>query len=166
MEKDNISVKNDRTDLIILAGSTALVCLVVVITHWKALSAKAVAFDDKQYLIYNERVKNPSFSNVVKFLSEVRNPTTVRGYYQPLSMISLMLDTAMGGGTDDLGVYHRTSLTLHVINTTLIIIILYLLFGNALIAAGAGLLFGTHPMTVDPVAWTSERKTFVRKTFS
>lgn len=161
----DIWLKNERRKPIGLAVSVALVCLVVLIGHWKALSAQAVAFDDEQYLIYNQRVKNPSFSNAFKFLSEVKNPTTVRGYYQPLSMISLMLDTAMGGGEDNLGIYHRTSLALHVINTVLVIIFLYLLFGNAAVAAGIGLLFGTHPMTIDPIAWTSERKTLLAAVF-
>jgi hypothetical protein len=60
----------------------------------------------------------------------VFEPSTVEGYYLPLSMISLMLDYARGGRPDHLQPFHRTSLALHVLNTALVIVLLYSLFGQ------------------------------------
>jgi Flp pilus assembly protein TadD len=134
--------------------------------YWPALSARALSFDDNQYLTDNMLVQNPSFMSVKRFLFEVLKPSTVKGYYQPLTMISLMLDSAVGGGPDNLRQYHRTSLALHIINTALIIVLLYLLFGRPWAAAAAGLLFGVHPLTVEPIPWAGERKTLLATFFA
>ena len=107
-----------------------LVVLAVLFTHWPALSARTICFDDHEYLLENRLVRNPSWDGTWQFLHEIFEPSTVRGYYQPLTMISLMLDTAMGGAPDRLMPYHRTSLLLHVLNTLLIFVLLRRLFGG------------------------------------
>ena len=145
----------------LLAGLTIVVAGIVLLTHEDVLTAKALYFDDQQYLVQNYLVQNPSWASAGRFLGEVRAPSTVDGYYQPLAMISLMLDCAMGGRPDDLVPFHRTSLALHVANTVLIVVLLYLLIGSPWAAAMAGLLFGVHPMTVEPISWISERKTML-----
>jgi tetratricopeptide (TPR) repeat protein len=142
------------------------VCVAVLIVHWPALSAKALSFDDNQYLTKNLLVQNPSWRSAGRFLTEILEPSTVEGYYQPLAMISLMLDYALGGRENNLMPFHRTSLILHIANTALIIVLLYLLFGQIWVAAGVGLLFGVHPMTVEPIPWVGERKTLLAAFFS
>jgi Flp pilus assembly protein TadD len=143
-----------------------LVCATVAMVHFQALSAKALSVDDNQYLMENILVRRPSWDSTATFLREVRKPSTVRGYYQPLSMISLMLDYAMGAREDDPRIFHRTSLALHVANTAMIVVLIYLLFDSPIVAGLVGLLFGLHPMTVEPIPWLSERKTRLAATFS
>lgn len=150
----------------LLSGLLVLVSAAVITVHWPALSAKTLSFDDHQYLVENELVKNPSLASAGRFLKEVLEPSTVQGYYQPLTMISLMLDYAASGSTDYLAPFHRTSLALHTANTALIIVLLYLLFGRPLPAAAAGILFGLHPMTVEPIPWIGERKTLLAAFFA
>ena len=145
--------------LIVVAGWVAA-------THAPALTAKASSFDDEQYLEKNKLVQNPSWNSAWRFLSEVLEPSTVRGYYQPLAMISLMLDYAIAGRTDNLVPFHVTSLALHVLNVCLVAVLMYLLFGNVWAAAVAALLFGVHPMTVEPIPWVSERKTLLASFFA
>jgi len=135
-----------------------VLCAVVVVVHWPALSSRAILFDDDQYLKDNLLVRNPGWGSALRFFTEVLEPSTVQGYYQPLTMLSLMADYALGGRSDNFMPFHRTSLVLHTANTALVIVLLYLLFGRFLIAAGAGLLFGLHPMTVEPVCWVGDRK--------
>jgi len=144
----------------------AIVCFLVLITHWPGLSAKALSFDDSQYLTDNLLVQNPGWASAKRFLTEILEPSTVEGYYQPLAMISLMLDYALGGRENNLMPFHRTSLILHIANTALIIMLLYLLFDQIWIAAAVGLLFGVHPMTVEPIPWVGERKTLLAAFFS
>ncbi|MBI4579139.1 MAG: tetratricopeptide repeat protein [Planctomycetes bacterium] len=139
---------------------------VVLFAHWPALWAQAVSFDDGMYLFNNFRVRHPSWTAAGRFLREIQAPSTVKGYYQPLAMISLMLDCAMGGRPDNLMPFHRTSLVLHVANTVLVIMLLYLLFRQPWAAALAGLLFGVHPMTVEPIPWIGERKTLLATFFA
>jgi tetratricopeptide (TPR) repeat protein len=146
------------------------------------------------YVTDNCRVLNPSWANAFAFLREVRKPSTVQGYYQPLTMISLMLDTALGGRPDRLRPYHRTSLALHALNTVLVIVLLYVLLGSVprgslsptpslrgevsresgraggssriWAAVMVGVLFGLHPMTVETIAWLGERKTVLATFFA
>ena len=91
-------LQDDIKKISVPAGLIAAVCVVVVITHWPALSSKALSFDDQQYVTENILVRNPGWWSAQKFLREVFEPSTVEGYYQPLAMISLMADYAMGGG--------------------------------------------------------------------
>ncbi|MGB8226876.1 MAG: hypothetical protein WCE45_08460, partial [Sedimentisphaerales bacterium] len=141
------------------------VCAAVLITHWPALSAKAVSYDDEQYIFDNILVRTPGLASAWRFLTEVFEPSTVAGYYQPLTMISLMLDYALGGQTTSLLPFHITSLMLHIANTAMIILLLNQLFGRVWIAAAVGLLFGVHPLTVEPIPWASERKTLLAAFF-
>jgi len=149
--------------LIFLVG---IVATAVVVTYWPVLSAQARFFDDQQYLTGNPLLRNPSWSSAGRFLGEVFEPSTVRGYYKPLAMISLMLDHAMGGSGDNLRPFHRTSLALHVVNTALVLVLLYLLFNQTWPAALVALLYGLHPMTIESIAWVAERKTLLAAFFS
>lgn len=144
----------------------AVVAAGVAFAHWPALSSQALTFDDNQYFTDNYFIHQPSWTSAKRFLTEVMRPSTVMGYYQPLTMISLMLDVAAGGSVNDLRPFHRTSLVLHVANCLLIFLILYRLFGRAVPAATAALLFGVHPLTVEPIPWVGERKTLLAAFFS
>lgn len=150
----------------LLAAGMLLVIVCVTTVHWPALSAKALCSDDLEYLVYNPLVKRPSWRSAERFLTEVLHPSTVGGYYQPLSMISLMLDYSAGGRERTPRAFHRTSLALHAANSALVVWLIYALFGNPIIATMAGLLFGLHPMTVEPIAWISERKTLLASFFA
>src|SRR5689334_22410612 len=93
-ERKKISRKKLKNHNILLVGVFAGVASIVLWAHWPALSSQAVSFDDKDYLTQNRLVQNPSWASVLQFLTEIRTPSTVPGYYQPLNMISLMLDAA------------------------------------------------------------------------
>ncbi|MHC4575685.1 MAG: tetratricopeptide repeat protein, partial [Planctomycetota bacterium] len=152
--------------LALLALLMLAVGAVVLVGHWPALSAKVFSFDDTQYLTKNRLVQNPGWHSAKRFLTEVLEPSTVNGYYQPLSMISLMLDVAIGGTPDNLRPFHLTSLCLHVTNTLLVIVLLYVLFRSIWPAVLVGLLFGVHPLTVEPIPWVGERKTLLASFFA
>ncbi|MBI1850328.1 MAG: tetratricopeptide repeat protein [Planctomycetes bacterium] len=139
---------------------------VVAIVHAPSLRAGAVSFDDHQYWIDNPLVTHPSLASLQRFFSEVFHPSTVRGYYHPLTMASLMLEVALGGGPEHLFAFHLTSLLLHVANVVLVALLLRSLFGHPVAAIGAALLFGVHPVMVEPIPWVSEQKTLLAACFS
>jgi len=143
-----------------------LVAALVAAAHWPVLKAQALSFDDDAFVTYNPLVGHPSWSSVGRFFQEVLHPSTVKGYYLPLSMTSLMVDVALGGRAADLTAFHRTGLVLHALDAALILLILYRLFGALIPAAIVALLFGLHPLTVEPVAWIGERKTLLATFFA
>jgi len=149
-----------------LAVSVTVVCALVAIVHWPALSSGAFSFDDGEYLSGNRLVQNPGWESAWRFFREVREPSTVHGYYQPLNMISIMLDYAMGGRDDNLRPFHRTSLLLHVANAGLWVVLLYRLFGDPIAAGLTALLAATHPLTVESLPWVGERKTLLAAFFA
>src|SRR5260221_333061 len=95
----------------------ALVAATVADAHWPVLEAQALSFDDAAFVTNNALVLHPGWASTRRFFTEVIAPSTVRGYYLPLSMTSLMLAVAMGARPNDLRVFHATSLALHVIAT-------------------------------------------------
>ncbi|HSW44430.1 MAG TPA: tetratricopeptide repeat protein [Phycisphaerae bacterium] len=143
-----------------------LVVGAVAFAHWPALSAGAISLDDWHYLFENPVLQQPSWASAGVVLGEVLKSSTVQGYYEPLTLLSLMLDVAAGGRPDNLRPFHVTSLVLHLFNTLLIVVLLYMLFGRPWVAAGVGLLFGVHPLTVEPVVWVWERKTLLAAFFA
>ena len=143
-----------------------IVAALVTAVDWPVLSAQAHSLDDHLFVTSNPLVTHPGWPSVGRFFREVLKPSTVRGYYLPLSMTSLMLDVAMGGRPDDFRVFHSTSLALHVLVCMVIVIVLDRLLGSLVPAAIAGLLFGLHPLAVEPVAWISERKTLLSTLFT
>jgi hypothetical protein len=155
-----------RSTVILLALLSLIVVGATLFAHWPALSAQALTFDDQQYLTENPLVQHPRWASAGRFLREVLEPSTVGGYYQPLAMISLMLDYAVAGRPDNLRPFHRTSLALHAANTVLVIVLLYVLFGQPWVAGMVGLLFGVHPMTVETIPWIGERKTLLSAFFA
>ena len=165
---NEISQTPDRRRLherAVLVGLIAVVAGVVLAAHWPVLSCEALSWDDEQYLLENQLVQNPSLGSARRFLGEVLYPSTVRGYYQPLAMISLMLDYAAGGRVDNLMPFRRTSLLLHVANSVLLVVLLYLLFGDVLVAGMVGVVYGVHPLTIESIPWLAERKTLLAAFF-
>lgn len=76
-------------------------------------------------------------------------------YYRPMTQLSFMLDR-MAWGQDASG-YRFTSILLHSANAVLACMLLYMLYGNALLAFVAGLLFAVHPAGVIPVNYIADR---------
>ncbi len=176
--------------VIVVAGC---LCASVFWVHYPALSAKALLFDDEQYLTKNLLVQQPSWASAGRLLSEVLKPSTVGGYYQPLTMISLMLDYPFAEGPYDVRPFHRTNLILHIVNTAFVWVFLYSIFSRTPLPFGSrpnvggrrreqlsaegtpdamwpaaltALLFGVHPLTVEPIPWVGERKTLLATFFA
>lgn len=144
----------------------AIVAVVTLAVHLPVLKCSAEFLDDRQYVIENPLVQAGGLESAKRFFTEVLDPSSVQGYYQPLTMLSLMLDHALRGQLEDVYALHRTSLALHVANTLLLSVSLYLLFRSPWAAAILGLMFGIHPVTAETVAWMSERKTLLASFFS
>jgi Tfp pilus assembly protein PilF len=137
---------------------------IVLATYWPALFAGATYMDDKFYL--GPLVRHPSWASVKAIFSEVFAPSMVNGYYQPLSLLSMMLDFLAPSSSSSLLPFHRTTLLLHLANVALIALLLYTLFGKWLTAAGLALLYGLHPLNADAVLWIAERKTVLSTCFA
>ncbi len=111
-----------------------------------------VDWDDKVHIIDNPLVKNLSWNNIRQmFLTPELN-----GSYIPLTELSWALNYRMAG-LDPFG-YHLANLMLHLGSTGLVFLFIKKLTGHEPVAFLTAVLFGIHPMHVEPVAWITGRK--------
>lgn len=134
--------KSTKIEILILT-------VITLILYWPTLHFDFVNFDDQVYVLQNEFIQNPSFFNLLD--------GSGTGNFHPLTMLSLALDNAIGKG--DPGIFHFTSLLLHLINSVLVWLLVHRLFPNKTgLAFMVALLFAIHPMHIESVAWISSRK--------
>jgi len=160
---------------IVLASAGLFIATILV--YLPTLTASFITLDDYQYVVDNTLVRQPSWQGVRRFFEEVKEPSTVAGYYQPLTMLSLMADAWLGGENNgDPRIYHATNILLHAINAVLVLWIMWMLAGGsssradrrAGIAAPliVAIFFSLHPVQVESVAWISQRKTVLASLFA
>ncbi|MFQ5429550.1 MAG: hypothetical protein ACE5E1_04490 [Phycisphaerae bacterium] len=138
-----------------------------IVLYLPTLSSGFVRLDDYQYVVDNPLVRHPSWQSARRFLGEVTQPSSVEGYYQPLTMLSLMLDASVAGeGGLSPFAYHATNVLLHALNTVLIFWIMRLILGGTLVPLITAAIFGAHPAAVESVAWISQRKTVLASLFA
>ncbi len=110
-------------------------------------------WDDQAYVTNNDLIKNLSFNSITKIFKE---DAGLYANYHPLTTLSLALNYHEGVSSFP---YHLTNVLLHLINTFLVFIFIYLLSDKKVFVAGlVSLWFGIHPMHVESVSWISERK--------
>ena len=131
-----------------------------------ALAAGFVSWDDEAMLLAQTGYRT---SGVLRWALAA----TVMGHWSPVAWLSFALDHRLGGL--DPRVFHATSLALHGLNAGLF----YLLARRLRAAAGpertdsihsagaalAALVFASHPLRVEPVAWISDRRDLLCATF-
>lgn len=148
---EQVWYKNSR-QLAIMVG----VLIITYICFSPALSSKKefTNWDDPGYVVDQKLVKSLSKENIkILFKPE----TQVMLNYHPLTMITL----AMNYSSSKLNVkpYVLTNIIIHLFNTLLVFVFLYLLSQKKFWVGALGALwFGIHPMHVESVAWVSERK--------
>lgn len=122
--------------------------------------------DDHEYFYMNHLIQNPGVKSAITIITEVLQPSTVSGYYQPVTMLSLMCDYIMGARPHSVWIIHMHNIILHIVNMLLVMYLLQLLFNRTKSAIAAGFLFGIWPTAVEAVSWISERKTLLSTFFA
>lgn len=151
----------------LLAAAAAVLVAVVLVTYTPSLSGEFVRLDDYQYVVDNPLVCQPSWESLRRFFTEVTRPSTVDGYYQPLTMTSLMIDAGLsGGGSPGPGWFHFTNLALHAATCILVLWMVRLAVGGVAVPLLVALLFAVHPVHVESVSWISQRKTVLSAVFA
>ena len=143
-------------------SAAALLVLIVVLAYRPSFNAEFVHLDDFQYVVDNELVRQPSLAGVRRVFTEVFHPSTVDGYYQPLTMVSLMVDSMLSGTTARSVhpfVFHLTNVMLHAATSVLVFLWIRTFLGGLFLPFLVALYFALHPANVESVAWVSQRKT-------
>jgi len=142
----------------------SIILLITCIAFLPALRNQFVGWDDDQSLFNNPAYRGLAWNQLRWMFT-----TFHMGHYQPLSWVTLGLDYLIWG-MDPVG-YHFTNIIFHAVNTVSFYFISRQLLAFALprlskkqasrlnvSAAFAALLFATHPLRVESVAWATERR--------
>jgi tetratricopeptide (TPR) repeat protein len=111
-----------------------------------------VNYDDKVYVCENPHVSNGLTPGGVVWAFT----TCYQGYWQPLTWLSLMVNSQLFGPGP--GWFHLVNVFLHLANTLLLFAVLRKMTSAIWQSAFVAALFAIHPMHVESVAWISERK--------
>ncbi|MCH8903162.1 MAG: tetratricopeptide repeat protein [Bacteroidetes bacterium] len=145
--------KDPRPAYLKLLGFSLVIAACTFFTFYPMLENEFTNWDDTIYLTENSDVRSISWSNI----KEIFHPENkIMGVYTPLTILSYALDYHLYELNPK--PYFRGNLFIHVFNTVLVFLLIYLLCNSLIIASFTALAFGIHPMHVESVAWITERK--------
>lgn len=148
--------------------------LVVFVVFGVVLRFGWTGYDEFEQVIFNPIVRGLSWSNLAAMFTQ----RVVTSYY-PVRLLSFAIDDALWG-LDPLG-FHLTNLLIHAANVLLIFTLVRFILSNMYYGiddampdgrgpdtAGllAGLVFGLHPVVVEPVAWVAGREELLMTMFA
>lgn len=158
--KQKIMSGNNSTVRILLCGIAIFVILYGV--FYPVIGAEVSIVDDQDALkgILNSDIKIGDL-----FFPHAHNA----GYYRPLLALSYLYDKELW--YLDSNVMHQENLLLHILNALLLFFLARLVLSRSkepfrsILATGAALIFGLHPVTTESVAWISGRTDLIATAF-
>lgn len=153
-QKAKPEAKKSNSAILIAALTLAVVLIITYISFSPSLKCDFTNWDDPRYVLENPLLKSTKSENI----KEIFKTKEVSLNYHPLTILSLAMDYSKAK-LDKPEVYHRTNLLLHIANTLLVFVLIYLFSNGRIEVAGfTALFFGIHPMHVESVTWIAERK--------
>jgi protein O-mannosyl-transferase len=124
-----------------------------------------VAFDDSIYLYRNPQVSRGLTWEGLRwaFGADLLFESPHADYWMPVTIVSRMLDVQMFG-LDPAG-HHAINALFHAINAVLVFLMLESVTAARWRSAFVAAMFAVHPLTVESVAWASERKNVLSALF-
>jgi protein O-mannosyl-transferase len=133
-------------------GLCLLLMLLTFVSFLPVLRAGLIDFDDNEYISQNRFVLGGLSMASLRWAWM----STVPGYWQPLSWMSLMLDSTLFHPSTF--AFHRTNLLLHAASAGVMFLVLSSMTGSLWRAALVAAIYAVHPLRVESVAWAAERK--------
>jgi tetratricopeptide (TPR) repeat protein len=116
-----------------------------VATYLGSLGNGFVAFDDDKSIWYNEYIKHPTFSGIFGAQS--------LGMYAPVTILGYTVVYQLFG--ENAPAFHVAGLLVHLLNVVLAYYLMLRIQDRTWAAFFVALMFGVHPMLVEPVSWVS-----------
>ncbi|MBC7862706.1 MAG: glycosyltransferase family 39 protein [Bacteroidia bacterium] len=131
-----------------------LLGLAVFLIYSPAFKSGFLPWDDHEYVTENADIKGFTVEHLKTIFSR-----SYLGNYQPVSMLTYMLDFKMGG--EEPFWYHFNNLVFHFLNGILVLLLIKKITGKQEIAFVSALIFLVHPVQAESVMWIAERKNLV-----
>ena len=131
--------------------SIAIIIAVTGIAFYPSLHNDFTNWDDDIYVINNKDIRTISLKN----LKEIFTSSYV-SHYIPITILSYAIEYHFFKLNPY--AYHTINFILHLLNCMLVFWFIYIISGKEIVGFMVALLFGIHPLHVEPVAWIAERK--------
>jgi protein O-mannosyl-transferase len=126
---------------------------------WPAAGHDFVDFDDTDFVAANPFIQQGLTRQGVEWAFAAPR----FNYWIPLTWISYMVDTEIGGAGPR--GYHRTNILLHAANAALLFLVMARMTGQVWPSLLVAALFAVHPLRVENVAWIADRKDLLSALF-
>jgi len=137
-------------------GRTALVLFALAFLLYANAIGNDFVWDDLDLITQNPTMGKLSASQLATlFTSNFWSGYQTAGYYRPAVTISYHVQWHLFHGNP--AGFHFVNAVWNAIVVTLLFLLVYLLFRNAVMAAVTALLFAVHPLHTENVAWISGR---------
>ena len=133
-----------------------LICLLLtaatLTVYWQVRGFDFITLDDRQYILDNYALRHGVSLEGIRWAFS----SFYEANWHPLTWISHMLDVQIFGLKP--GMHHLTNVVFHILNATLLFLVLDKMTGASWRSAAVAALFAVHPLHVESVAWIAERK--------
>lgn len=136
-----------------------IIALVTAAAYSQIINSGFISFDDPVYVSENHHIQGGLSIESVRWAVT----TTRDGNWFPLTWLSYLLDISIAGS--DARTFHTANLLYHLVNSSLLFTLLYMMTGSINRSALVAALFALHPLHVESVAWISERKDLLSTLF-
>lgn len=129
----------------------SIITSLTIVAFAPSLNNSFTNWDDNVYVTENPDIRTISSENLNKIFS-----SQYQGNYQPLTMIVYMVQYQFFQLNP--AAYHYTNLAIHIINSLLVFVLLFVFTKSNSISLISALFFAIHPLRVESVAWIAELK--------
>ena len=130
----------------------AAIAVTTVAAYLQVVHFDFINYDDEYYVYDNATVQQGLTLHGIVWAFT----TSDLSNWHPLTWLSYMLDVQLFGVSP--GAMHAVNLGFHVVNSLLLLVLLWRLTGAVGPSAIVAALFALHPLHVESVAWIAERK--------
>ena len=146
-------------------GLTLLLPAITAIAFgWPTLDAGFQMGDDQRFVTDNVLVQHPTWQHVGEVLTHPHGDL-----YQPIPMLSFQATRALASreiNPPSAFPYHLGNIILHALNAALAGLVAMRLSKRAVVGVLTGIMFATHPLALESVAWVSGRMMLLASFFS
>jgi protein O-mannosyl-transferase len=147
--KDAVNVEPELGPVVPIAAGLALL---TIVAFWRLSGNSFLELDDRAYVVDNARVvQGITWKGIVWAFEDAHAAN-----YHPVTLLSHMLDCELFG-LKPAG-HHLMSLAWHVASTLLLFHLFRRMTKKIWPSAFVAAMFALHPLHVESVAWTAERK--------
>lgn len=142
-------------------GICSLLVFLVTLVYFQTVHFEFINYDDQDYVTENAVIQKGITIEGIKWaFSFVENDLT---YWHPIAYMAHMLDCQLFGTNP--GYHHLSNVFIHLLNAILLYFVCFYMTGARFQSAFAACLLAVHPISVDSVAWISQKKTLLATFF-